>query len=124
MIPAMKARPDENHPKRHEPEVLPFPAQRPVEPAGAKPAGLSDEVTGRDFLNALRYHSILFLVFGTLAAVCCGSAAWYLVPAKYTTFSMVRIYQNPNQVLGRSGDTGLTQFGTYVKTQASIIKSP
>jgi capsular exopolysaccharide synthesis family protein len=125
MIPAMKARPDESHPKRPEPEVLPFPAQRPIEPAGAKPAGLSDEVTGRDFMNALRYHSILFLVFGTLAAVCCGAAAWYLVPAKYTTFSMVRIYQNPNQVLGRSGgDTGYTQFGTYVKTQATIINSP
>jgi succinoglycan biosynthesis transport protein ExoP len=124
MIPAMKARPDESYPKRPEPEVLPFPAQRPIEPAGAKPAGLSDEVTGRDFLNALRYHSILFLVFGTLAAVCCGAAAWYLVPAKYTTFSMVRISQNPNQILGRTGDTGYTQFGTYVKTQASIIKSP
>lgn len=124
MIPAMKARPDDNLPKRPESEVLPFPAPRAAEPTAAKPDGLSDEVTGRDFLNALRYHSILFLVLGTLAAAACGTAAWYLVPAKYTTFSMVRIYQNPNQVLGRSGEGGYTQFGTYVKTQATIIKSP
>src|SRR4051812_25093316 len=124
MIPAMKARPDENHPRRPEPEVLPFPAPRPAEPASAKPIGLTDEVTGRDFLDALRYHSILVLVFGTLAADCCGPPAWYLVPPKHTPFSMVRISQTPNQVLGRSGEGGYTQFGTYVKTQASIIKSP
>src|SRR5579871_1218579 len=110
MIPAMKARPDDSHPQRPDPEVLPFPVPRTAPQLAAKPAGLNDEVTGRDFLNALRYHSVLFLVFGTLAAVACGSAAWYLVPARYTTFSMVRIYQNPNQVLGRAGEGGYTQF--------------
>src|SRR5579871_5815652 len=97
MIPAMKARPDDSHPQRPDPEVLPFPVPRTAPQPAAKPNGLNDEVTGRDFLNALRYHSVLFLVFGTLAAFACGSAAWYLVPAKYTTFSVLAVSLKPNQ---------------------------
>src|SRR5438128_1372975 len=45
----------------------------------------------RQIINALKYHWFLFLVLGSLLAGGLGTAAWELLPAKYTTYSVLRV---------------------------------
>lgn len=125
MIPAtIVARPDEDgFARRSDPDILPLPrVHRPETPA-ARPA--KEAVTPRDILNALKYHSILFITLGTLVAGGLGSLAWYLVPAKYTTYALILVSQSAPSILGGPNqDTGgRVEFATYLKTQANIIKS-
>jgi polysaccharide biosynthesis transport protein len=129
MIPrSIVARPDDLVAKP-EPDILPLPGapRRPErEPSAPRPAAAppQPEVGPRDILNALRYHSVLFVTLGGLLAGGLATAAWFLVPAKYTTYAMVLVGQKETPVVPRPGDDGgRTEFGVYIKTQANIIKS-
>src|SRR6476469_3840454 len=125
MIPAtIVARPeDDSFARRSDPDILTLPRIAPAAPP--TPRQQKDGLTGRDILNALRYHSILFVTLGTLVAGGLGALAWWAVPAKYTTYAMISVSQNTPSILGFApGDTGgKVEFGTYLKTQANIIKS-
>src|SRR3954469_21180205 len=52
------------------------------------PAG---EITASDVVRALRYHVVLFLTLGTLAAIAGGTAGWTLFPTRYTTYALMRV---------------------------------
>src|SRR5205085_358048 len=122
MIPAtIVARPeDDGFTRRSDPDILPLPGtSRAAAPAARPP---KDALSARDVANALRYHSILFLTLGTIVAGGLGSLAWYLVPAKYTTYAMILVSQNTPSILsGMRRDTGgRVEFATYLKTQANI----
>jgi succinoglycan biosynthesis transport protein ExoP len=123
MIPAtIVARPeDDGFARRSDPDILPLPGPvRPPSPAAAPKEGLA----GRDILNALRYHSVLFITVGSMVAGGLGALAWYLVPAKYTTYAMLLVSQNAPSVLGGPNDAGgKIEFATYLKTQANMIKT-
>jgi polysaccharide biosynthesis transport protein len=125
MIPAtIVARPeDDNFARRSDPDILTLPRIAP--PAPTTPRPQKDGLTGRDILNALRYHSILFVTVGTMVAGGLGALAWWLVPAKYTTYAMIIVSQSTPSILGFApGDSGgRVEFATYLKTQANIIKS-
>ncbi len=130
MIPrSIVARPDEIAPaRRSDPDILPLPGARGPErerPAPPRPApAAQDEFGPRDILNALRYHSVLFVTLGTVVAVGLGTAAWYLVPTKYTTYSLIYVAQNDPKIMGSANDaTSQAAFGTLVKSEASKIKS-
>jgi len=99
------------------PTLLPLPA-RPAKAAAAEEFGT------RDILNALRYHLILFLTLGTLLAVAFGFAGWSLFPAKYTTYSMLFV-DSTEQTVAETAKDGFsrTDFGTFLSTQAAVIKS-
>lgn len=88
-----------------------------------KPAG-AGEVTPRDVFNALRYHLVLFLTLGTLAALAGAAAGWTLFPARYQTYAMLRVASS-DPTLMDTGNNGVTktEFGTYLSTQAGLIKS-
>src|SRR5262245_57045914 len=60
---------------------------RPEAPA-APPAAAAD---GRLFLRALRYHWFLALTLGTLTASALAATAWFCFPAKYTTYSLLKV---------------------------------
>lgn len=108
--------------RRDPPTVLPLPPRLPLgrDDADAEQSG----VNAGDVLNALRYHLVLFLFLGTLAAAALGAAAFVAFPPKYTTYSMLRVYSNEQAVADRSRDgMSRTEFGTYLSTQAAMIKS-
>ena len=90
MIPAtIVARPeDDGFARRSDPDILPLPGPaRPPSPAARPKEGLA----GRDILNALRYHSVLFITVGSMVAGGLGALAWYLVPAGHTDVCNVTI---------------------------------
>lgn len=122
MIPAtIVARPDDDGFER-EPDVLPLPRRQ--ERGSAAASASAPEFGPRDVLNALRYHSVLFVVLGSVLAGLLGTAAWFLVPAKYTTYAMVYVSRERPQISGRSIlDNSQSEFATTIKTQANIIKS-
>jgi hypothetical protein len=83
------ARPDE----LEAPDIIPLPGSRrperdmPGPMRAPAPAAGGADVGPRDILNALRYHSVLFVTLGGLAAVGLFATAWMLVPPKYTTYA-------------------------------------
>jgi capsular exopolysaccharide synthesis family protein len=111
-----------NQPRRPDgPTLLPMPPRPPADRVN-KPEG--NEFGPRDIFNALRYHLVLFLFLGTLLAGGLGFVAWSSFPAKYTTYSMLRVFANEQALVDRGPNgTTRTEFATYLSTQASIIKS-
>src|SRR5437868_7078043 len=82
------------------PVLLPLP---PRPPANRGPdAAKGDEFSARDVLNALRYHLILFLFLGSLAAAGAAYAGWTLFPAKYTANALLRVYSNEQAVADKN----------------------
>lgn len=97
-------------------------ANRPIPGPGPEPdAESSFEV--RRVIGALKYHWFLFLVLGTLASAGLGALAWSLIPAKYTTYSILRVASNDSGVLSSGPSAYRNEFLTFLKTQADSIKS-
>ena len=116
------------------PDILPLPGSRRPErdmpghgvlTQSRSPAGSGGEFGPRDILNALRYHSVLFVTLGGLVAAGLFAAAWALVPPKYTTYATLFVEQRNPTVLPASagGVSEDGQFVTYLKTQAAFIKN-
>lgn len=127
MIPVrIEARPDDDGFRKPDPAIIPMPgvARRPErEPAAPKRAP-ADEVGPRDIVNALRYHSVAFVTLGSLLAGALGTAAWLLVPAKYTTYAMVNVLPREPVILDtKAGGDRAGDFEYVLKTQAAIINS-
>lgn len=123
MMPATIVARPEDFRHRSDPDILPLPNSARAAPPAARPGG--ETITGRDIRNALRYHSVLFVTVGTMVAGGLGALAWYLVPAKFTTYAMILVSQNDPRILPSAGpdNTGRVEFATYLKTQANVIKS-
>jgi capsular exopolysaccharide synthesis family protein len=138
MIPrTIVARPEDLEPppaRSHapDPDILPLPGSRrpqrdphvfsgPVPPPRPLAA---PEIGPRDILNALRYHSVLFVTLGTLVAGGLFAAGWLLVPGKYTTYATLFVDQrNPTVMPSVNGMDESGNFATYLKTQANLIKN-
>lgn len=107
--------------------VGPVLLQMPPRPPATRGHGTASdpaEFSARDVGNALRYHMILFLFLGSLAAAGAGYAAWNIFPAKYTTYALLRVFSNEQTIAERNQHSvSRTEFGTYLSTQAALIKS-
>ncbi|MFL5330437.1 MAG: AAA family ATPase [Gemmataceae bacterium] len=107
------------------PVLLTIPPRPPI---GRDPSRRSSvdagEFSAKDVFKALRYHAVLFLTLGTLAAVALGAAGWFLFPTRYTTYAMLRVESSiPSLLDNPQNNTGRSDFANYISTQAGLIKS-
>jgi Mrp family chromosome partitioning ATPase/capsular polysaccharide biosynthesis protein len=80
----------------------------------------------RRVANALKHHWFLVLAIGSLVSGALATAAWTLIPSKYTTYAIIRVSMfDPVVLQGQRYDNaaGRTEFVTYLKTQAKLITS-
>lgn len=76
------------------------------------------------FFGYLKYHWVLIVFLGSLLAAGLAFAAWNLIPAQYTTYSLLRVSLRPEQVAFQTDETpSRNDFATYLKTQTQLIKS-
>jgi Mrp family chromosome partitioning ATPase/capsular polysaccharide biosynthesis protein len=98
--------------------TVPVPAARPraakVEPAN--PAAL--------VLGYLRLHALLILFCGTFLGGALAYAAWSLLPVKYESYALLQVASSPSSIaMGTDPNRSRTDFTTYLKTTAQLIKS-
>jgi succinoglycan biosynthesis transport protein ExoP len=95
------------------------PAPRPVKP-GEKP----DEGAGLRVLIYLRLHWMMILFCGALLGTAGAFAAWELLASKYESYSMLQVSSVPTALANHNNpNQARTDFATYVKTTAALIKS-
>jgi Mrp family chromosome partitioning ATPase/capsular polysaccharide biosynthesis protein len=90
-----------------------------------RPAGLIEPSSsgGMKFLNYVKYRWITVLFLGGALASTLAYAAWNLIPAKYTTTSMIQVSMWDQPIYARENPQGLGDFNTYLKTQADLLRS-
>ena len=95
------------------------PAPRLPAPAEGPTAG------GSRVLGYLKYRWVMLLFLGSLVAAPGAYAAWKLIPAKYSTYSLLRVSSSESQVGGFNpdGPGSRNDFTTYLKTQAQLLRS-
>ena len=96
---------------------------RPIPQAASPEAEANAGFDPRRILNGLKYHWFLFLVLGSLLAGGLGTVAWELLPAKYTTYSVLRVAATDAVKLDARDGGSRGEFVTYIKTQAMLIKN-
>ena len=106
------------------PPVAPAGRPTPPRPAPPKPAKPDAVAGGVTVLTYLRLHWMTILFCGGLLGGGLAYAAWTLLPGKYESYALLHVASTPNGV-GAGGDPnrGKTEFVTYLKTTAQLIKS-
>jgi Mrp family chromosome partitioning ATPase len=105
----------------------PAPGGAPKPPAPtrpAKPPAPPDEGGGLRVLTYLRLHWLMIAFCGTLLGAAGAFAAWDLLASKYESYSMLRV-SSVSASIGKNGNPneGRTDFTTYARTIAQLIKS-
>src|SRR5262245_39194590 len=85
--------------------------------------GAAPGLDSRRIINALKYHWFLFAVFGSLLGGGLGALAWTMLPAKYTTYAVLHMAAADPAKMFERDESGRSEFITFLKSQASIIKS-
>jgi len=86
------------------------------------PPGLSASPTLVTLLRSLRRRWLVAFTLGGLLAVAAAGAAWFLLSPSYTAFAQIHVFSKAPEVGGYGLDQG-PGLGTYIKSQAAIIKS-
>ena len=94
------------------------------EEAGAKlPRVLSEPVSSRTVIQALRRHWLMILVGGTVLASLVGAGIWFFLPLpKIYAYSVFHISQQAPTIMVALRDQN-AEFGTYRSRQQYYIKS-
>lgn len=99
------------------PASLPRPAARP--PARPEPAPAAPMI-----LTYLRLHWMTILFSGSLLGAVLAYAAWSLLPSKYESYALLQVASTPSAIAAPNDpNRGKTEFVTYLKTNAQLIKS-
>ncbi len=96
---------------------------RPLPRTASPDAEGATAFDSRRVVNALKYHWFLFAVLGSLLGGGLGTAAWELLPAKYTTYAVLRVAATEPVKLDAKDAGGRSEFLTYLKTQSVLIKN-
>jgi succinoglycan biosynthesis transport protein ExoP len=96
------------------------PPPRPVAYSDAPPPAPAG---GMKPLAYLKYRWVTVLFGGGFLAVGLAFAAWSLLPSKYTTSSMIRVFSDEQVIHAKENVQGRNDFATYLKTQAGMIRS-
>jgi polysaccharide biosynthesis transport protein len=88
--------------------------------APTAPPGLTASPDAMSLLKALRRRWFLALCLGVLMAGATGALAWFLLPARYTAFSLLRVSSVVPGFFDRQ--EGDAKFSTVVRTIAGTIQ--
>lgn len=90
-------------------------AERPKSDAGAG---------GMMVFTYLRLHWMMILFCGTLLGAGLAYTAWNLLPNKFESYALLQVASTPSSIApGNDPNRGKTEFVTYLKTTAQLIKS-
>ncbi len=107
--------PTDNVPLRS--AAMPRPAARPA--PRTEPPQLGPQV-----LTYLRLHWMTILFSGALLGAVLAYAAWSLLPSKHESYALLQVASTPSSIAAPSDpNRGKTEFVTYLKTNAQLIKS-
>src|SRR5262249_23265420 len=87
------------------------------------PPGLTEAPSPLTLLQALRRGWLKALPLGVLLAAIAGTLVYFLRPAKYTAFVLLRIAPTEQKVLPNQSMAYLDRTNQYQKTQVALIKS-
>jgi len=100
------------------------PATRPTAPAPRAPKPEPETGNGLRILTYLRLHWLMILFCGTLLGGAGAYAAWELLPSKFESYSLLQVSSAPTSLASANNpNQNRTDFATYVKTTAALIKS-
>lgn len=71
----------------------------------------------------LKYRWVTVLFLGGLLATVFAGMAWFIIPSKYTTSSMVRVLTGDPVMFSKEDAQGRNDFAIYLKSQAAMIRS-
>lgn len=74
-------------------------------------------------LEYLRYRWMTVLFLGGLIGSGLALAAYSMIPAKYTTYSIIRVAPQDPRIYYNEDPQGKNDFATYLKTQAGMLRS-
>jgi capsular exopolysaccharide synthesis family protein len=88
----------------------------------SRPTGVTQPAGVAGLLKALRQRWLLASIVGLICGSVAGAAMWFLKPAQYTAYALVRVASSGQRLLGESKENDVGQT-TYQKTQAAMITS-
>jgi len=74
-------------------------------------------------LEYLRYRWVTVLFLGALLSSILAFTAYSVIPAKYTTYSIIRVAPNDPRIFYNEDPNGRGDFASYLKTQAGVLRS-
>ena len=74
-------------------------------------------------LEYLRYRWVTIVFLGGLFASAFAFTAYSLIPAKYTTYSIIRVAPQDPRIFYNEDPHGRGDFASYLKTQAGVLRS-
>jgi Mrp family chromosome partitioning ATPase/capsular polysaccharide biosynthesis protein len=89
----------------------------------AKPGEKPDEAGGVRVLTYLRLHWLMILFCGSLLSTAGAFAAWELLASKYESEALLQVSSVPQAIAHTNPNQARTDFSTYVKTTAQLLKS-
>jgi Mrp family chromosome partitioning ATPase len=93
-------------------------------PRGNKPGTKADDGAGLRVLTYLRLHWLFILFCGTLLGTAGALSAWELLASKYDSYAMLQVSSVPTALANHGNpNQARTDFTTYVRTTAHLIKS-
>src|SRR5438105_1203947 len=93
-------------------------------PRPGKPGEKPDDGASLRVLIYLRLHWLMILFCGSLLGTAGAFAAWELLASKYESYAMLQVSSVPTALANHNNpNQARTDFATYVKTTAALIKS-
>jgi len=102
------------------------PPTRPAPARSARPALKldADASGGLRILTYLRLHWLMILFCGSLLGAGLAYAAWTFLPSKYESYALIQVSSVPTQIANQNNpNQARTEFTTYLKTTAALLKS-
>ena len=99
------------------PRVYTAPPRLPEAPAEESTGG------GLKPLEYLRYRWMTVVFLGGLLGGAFALAAYLTIPAKYTTYSIIRVSPQDPRIFYNEDPQGRSDFASYLKTQAGMLRS-
>lgn len=96
-------------------------------PAPKTPAHKPEEAEANSALRILTYlrlHWLAILFCGSLIGTGLAYLAWSIIPVKFESYALLQVASTPSSIAsGGDPNRGRTDFATYIKTTAQLIKS-